>query len=146
MERIFFCEYMHNSHFVGKEKPDLCGTQSSITVGNRNGGKWLKDVSVSSKVGARRKVRDLYRYKWRPTEKAKLKQQLKAAAECEYSRLQNVSTPHCSTAFWPFWASVLSCVLWNSEFFNKVFLLSHIFKPPSAIVLNMSLVTSLKCL
>jgi len=63
MEQIFFCEYTRSSHFVGKEMSDICGTQSSITVGIRNGGKWLKDISMSSKVGARRKIRDLYRYK-----------------------------------------------------------------------------------
>jgi len=59
MEQIFFCEYMHNSHFFGKKMSDLCGTRSSITVGIRNGGKCLKNISMSSKVGARRKIRDL---------------------------------------------------------------------------------------
>jgi hypothetical protein len=63
MEQIFFCEYMNSSHFVGKETPERCGTRSSIAVGIRNGGKWLKDISLSSKVGARRKIRDLCRYK-----------------------------------------------------------------------------------
>jgi hypothetical protein len=57
-----------------------------------------------------------------------------------------VSTPYCKTAFWPFWASVLSCVLSNSEFFIWIFFLGHNFKTPSAIALNMSLVTTLKFL
>jgi hypothetical protein len=63
MEQLSFCENMLSSHFVGKETPDHCGTRSSIAVGIRNGGKWLKDIYLSSKVGARRKIRDLCRYK-----------------------------------------------------------------------------------
>ena len=111
MEQIFFCEYMYSSHFFGKEMPDLCGSRSSNTVGIRNGGRWLKDISVSSQAGVRRKIRDyLYRYKWRPAKKGNWNNSLK--------QLQNVITPDCSTAFW---ASVLNCVLWNSEFFNKDF-------------------------